>query len=1657
MSDTVFKRKIIQGEVLFQEGRFQEALQVFEEVIRQKPESVEALNNAGVTYLELGRIEEAIEALRKSLEINPGNQNSFFSLIDCYWEHGEEAEAGKIYKTYEKYVPESTVKQQYKDALAPYVSTAQTRITPETTVHPDVTRGEVLFQNGQLEDAEQVFKQLLNEDPAQTEALNNLGVIAVQKNQFPEAVEYFVEGLESAPRHPDLTENMNAMADREEVRPLIEEKIHEYLAGDARSLQHRGALSTLSGLLDRQTDFRAAQKTLDITPPVSEKESVLLQGYAGPPREAQSMLTPLTLQMLLLEDTEYNKSLIISADLFGFGARMVEKIREAASVWGIPPEAIILNASHTHYAPGTVENIPGILGPYYEMYAKAIVQAVAGTLESLYQALEPCFVYSGSTNAQIGVNRRARQDGQVVFGENPDGYYEKHTPFLMVDFVKSSRSLVLINHGCHPTGYGAHNQVSADYPAYVREAVKEFPGVDEVMFLQGAAGSSKSSVGNNGTTRFTRRPEEVVQNGMTLASVIKTAMPEPLRPVTGTIFATTKTIDLPLQKIPTAKNFRAMVKSAGKNALVKQWAEYFLQSGPKQIPSALSLEIQLVSLGEDTLFLTLPGEPVAELGRQLLDAFPKKSTPFLLGYTNGLKAYLPTAEQVREGGYESDTSRLVYMLPGTFEENIEERLVRSVRDLLTVQRKSDKPNGYGRYHLRKDTGPAFFTLSSGRCGTKTLAHILNIATNARVYHHPMPYLVDETLQAYHDIRDKRQTFWRARRSVIQDAWKDDLIFGELDHNMTPFATTIAEDIPEAKFIVLVRNPWDFVRSGMRRNYYNGHPWDSGRLRPEPHHPDFERWHTMSRFQKVCWLWNETYQRILHYLEDLPENRYTVIRFEDLIDNPETAEQLFHFLGLDGYDAGAVQSVLSRPLNKQTQGAFPKPGEWTPDYHQMLWNECEKTVQEYGYSDFARRYPNPGIAADRDPISGKGNTGKTQNISLLFLEQDGLSTGGHLDHVVPALQQKYHVNYLKTTDLETARQAIRSADVVWLEWASQLTAAVTQHVPELRHKPVICRLHGFEVFTQLPAQIQWDVVDKLVFVANHKRDLFHQRFPKADVSEMVIRNGVNIDKFAIPEKKQNTKNLLLLGHINYRKGLTLLLQFYHELLRKDPEFDLYIRGDWQDLRYKMAVMTMVQELGLENKVTFVEEWIDDLNAWLADKSHILSFSLEESFHYAIGNGMAAGMKPVIHAWNESRDIWPEEFIFNDLEGFLRIVSDGKYQPERYRQLLQQNQLDQAYQLERIKKLLTTIAMPYSGPQERKPGRNKTSNGVGGSDNGNFWQAKRHDKIAQLQQELDKYLPISGDRLVEQSKNITTETQLRTIKCERLGDAKDLWEVELEVLFSKKKGLIVQFLMFDSGTDHLYVPPSVTIDKSVQNHWISLIKECLAKPNIRLNDNLFGNVFDNELLHDIKNNFQEYVWERMYPGTVFTPYKKFIRHMVRYNFVKQYIRPEDIIIDAACGIGYGTRYLAPHCRQVNGVDISNGSLSFGSAHYHYPNISWLKADVMELPVGSETISHYVSMETFEHVQPVEKFLHEINRVLQPGGYAFISTPNGGAASRKHINNPYHEHEYHFNELTKILGGIFQEVHIKGLSGDRQIIDVHEGNAHSVFSFLCMCRKG
>ncbi len=839
--------------------------------------------------------------------------------------------------------------------------------------------GEDLFHAGMMEEAEGVFQGILDIEPNNIEALNNLGVLHLVLGSNKKSEQFFLKALELNNNHLNTLENLTDLYEHESQW----EKAAAYLTrlldlkGDDGELRDRlGRLEKLvedkkrqarqqceeknakietagtrkNARIRQQGSFNASFLEIDITPNVSPAKPLLLQGMAGAPRKAASVQAPLKMQLLLIEDSNFAKVLIIGADIFGFGKEIVSRVRQMAEPWGIPPEAVLLNASHTHYAPGTVSNVSKELGPFYPQYAEAIANAVGSGLESLFNTLEKCEIQVGHTEFQIGLNRRLPQGNKVVFAPNKNGFYDAYTPFIHIDLSKSQKKVLLINHGCHPTGLGNLHSISSDFVHYLRESLKEKGTADGVMFLQGAAGSSKEAASNgDGQTAFSNSADDAKANGTAMAEKIASSVKSNLVPVKGTLFCTSCSVSLPLKPLPDVNELRRLSESKETPSVVKEWAKRSLETYSEvPPPSDVNIELQTVSIGKQARLMGIPGEPVAELGPQLRSTSTDFSETFVLGYTNGLLGYLPTDAMIKEGGYEPKDSSFYYLLPAPLDSGAEPAIIQASKSCFEKERAENEANRYGRYHLTQKKRQAFFVLSSGRCGTKSLARLLDTATNARVWHHPKPFLINETLAAYRGEIDLDKTLWASRGQIMFKSWSQGLVHGETDLNMTPFAPAIASELPESRFLILVRDPRDFVRSGMRRNYYQGHPWDSGRLRPKEGTPEFEEFNRLDQFEKICWLWAETYRRIEEIADTIGRERIMTVKFEDLISGTETIEKAFQFLGLEGFDPTKIKKELETKHNAQTTGQFPKPDDWPQELHGKLSRQCRDLAKYYTY-------------------------------------------------------------------------------------------------------------------------------------------------------------------------------------------------------------------------------------------------------------------------------------------------------------------------------------------------------------------------------------------------------------------------------------------------------------------------------------------------------------------------------------------------------------------------------------------------------------------------------------------------------------------------------------------------------------------------------------
>ncbi|HMB60020.1 MAG TPA: class I SAM-dependent methyltransferase [Xanthomonadales bacterium] len=171
---------------------------------------------------------------------------------------------------------------------------------------------------------------------------------------------------------------------------------------------------------------------------------------------------------------------------------------------------------------------------------------------------------------------------------------------------------------------------------------------------------------------------------------------------------------------------------------------------------------------------------------------------------------------------------------------------------------------------------------------------------------------------------------------------------------------------------------------------------------------------------------------------------------------------------------------------------------------------------------------------------------------------------------------------------------------------------------------------------------------------------------------------------------------------------------------------------------------------------------------------------------------------------------------------------------------------------------------------------------------------------------------------------------------------------------------------------------------------------------------------------------------FTGERFTPEcvrEIWYEHMHRYVFAGELVAGRNVL-DAACGEGYGSFYLAARAKHVTGVDISEESIAHATERYRADNLVFEHADCRELPFKDGEFNCIVSFETLEHLEEQETLLAEFRRVLTPEGFLLISSPDKAVYSEKLKNeNPYHVRELYKGEFESLLAGQFPAVELLG----------------------------
>lgn len=225
------------------------------------------------------------------------------------------------------------------------------------------------------------------------------------------------------------------------------------------------------------------------------------------------------------------------------------------------------------------------------------------------------------------------------------------------------------------------------------------------------------------------------------------------------------------------------------------------------------------------------------------------------------------------------------------------------------------------------------------------------------------------------------------------------------------------------------------------------------------------------------------------------------------------------------------------------------------------------------------------------------------------------------------------------------------EVCFFEWASDLLVAAS-HMP--KRSKIVTRLHSFELFEWAP-KINWDAVDKVILVSQTMQKRFCELYPHQADKTCVVYNGVDLSRFKPPDKRDFSFRIGMLCNILPIKRVYEVILSLNELRKGGYGASLHIAGEPKgDYRYAQAVQRLVDELGLQDAVTFYGR-VDETTAWLQNIDIFVSNSYWEGQQVALIEALACGCYCLSHFWAGVEEVLPQENIYDtEAEMISKII-------------------------------------------------------------------------------------------------------------------------------------------------------------------------------------------------------------------------------------------------------------------------------------------------------------------------------------------------------------------------------------------------------------------
>jgi ubiquinone/menaquinone biosynthesis C-methylase UbiE len=158
--------------------------------------------------------------------------------------------------------------------------------------------------------------------------------------------------------------------------------------------------------------------------------------------------------------------------------------------------------------------------------------------------------------------------------------------------------------------------------------------------------------------------------------------------------------------------------------------------------------------------------------------------------------------------------------------------------------------------------------------------------------------------------------------------------------------------------------------------------------------------------------------------------------------------------------------------------------------------------------------------------------------------------------------------------------------------------------------------------------------------------------------------------------------------------------------------------------------------------------------------------------------------------------------------------------------------------------------------------------------------------------------------------------------------------------------------------------------------------------------------------------------------------FQAHLFGYEDLLRRIDHGAGILEIGCGEGYGAARLATKAGTVTATDVAPDTVAHATLKYRRSNLAFLVSGATHLPFADRSFDVVCSLQVIEHFTQTDEHLGEVARVLKPGGWYYVTTPNIDKMGEAERDNPYHFRDFAAADLKRTLEEHFAEVTLEGM---------------------------